>query len=291
MKKIFILWTLIGACALSTAIAQPLNVATYNVRNNNNTGDALQGNGWQNRLPVISKLIQFHDFDLFGSQEVMNGQLNDLLAALPDYGFIGVGRDDGRQGGEYSPVFYKKARLELLKSGNFWLNEHPETPGLGWDAACTRICSWGEFKDKATGKIFYLFNTHFDHVGVVARAESCRLILKKMKQIAGSSTVVLMGDFNTPQSDEVYRILTREGHLDDAFCTAQIHYAQNGTFNNFDPMGKDDARIDHILVDPAIKVVRYGILTDHYWSTNADGQPQLRTPSDHYPVATQLLLK
>ncbi|HEV7378676.1 MAG TPA: endonuclease/exonuclease/phosphatase family protein, partial [Dyadobacter sp.] len=143
-----------------------LNVASYNLRYNNQ-GDGI--NAWPNRKENVKALIKYHEFDIFGVQEALAGQLKDV-AELNEFGYIGKGRDDGKEGGEHSAIFYKKDRFKLLKSGDFWLSETPEKPGKGWDATCcNRICSWGKFTDLQTKKDFYFFNVHFDHQGIEAR--------------------------------------------------------------------------------------------------------------------------
>ena len=171
MKKLF----LSSACLLFAMAmsAQSIFVGTYNIRYRND-GDEKKGNVWATRCKVICDMINFEAPDVFGTQEVLIGQLRDLRAGLDNYDFIGVGRDDGKEAGEYSALFYKKDHLTLLNHGNFWLNETPDKPKLGWDAACIRICTWGEFKQKNTGFHFFHFNLHMDHVGVVARREAAK---------------------------------------------------------------------------------------------------------------------
>ena len=200
--------------------AQNLNIATYNIRYKNN-GDKRDGNGWDLRGPVIADLIKFHDFDIFGAQEVLNEQLKDLSSSLSNYGHIGVGRDNGKEAGEYAPIFFKKEKLKLLKEGHFWLSEKTESPNKGWDAALPRICTWGQFEDINSGLKFYFFNTHFDHVGVTARRESSKLILRKIKELAGDEPTVLTGDFNVDQNNEIFSILSGS-ELKDAYTTAQL---------------------------------------------------------------------
>ena len=146
MKKI-IITCLIIMLAVVGMWAQPLYVGSYNIRYQNND-DARAGNGWQQRCPVVCGQIAFEHPDIFGTQEVLHGQLHDMLALLTDYDYIGVGRDDGQTKGEYAAIFYDKNKLRLLDHGNFWLSETPEKPALGWDAACIRICTWGKFRDR-----------------------------------------------------------------------------------------------------------------------------------------------
>jgi endonuclease/exonuclease/phosphatase family metal-dependent hydrolase len=276
--------------------AQQLIVGTYNLRNHNHD-DELQGDGWSQRCPVISKLVTFNDFDIWGAQEVLHDQLNDLLSAMPQYGYLGVGRDDGKTGGEYAPIFYKKSRLKVLKEGHFWLSQHTDYPNKGWDAACIRICTWGFFKDLKTNKKFWFFNLHMDHMGVVARRESSRLILKKVKEFCGNAPVILTGDFNVDQTHESYRLLANSGILRDTYKIADMSYALNGTFNDFDPFSKTDGQIDHIFVSRQFHVYRFGILTDTYRTLRKDTANEgnsskdissqkydIRMPSDHFPV-------
>ena len=201
---------LLSAAALCFAMAmsaQSLFVGSYNIRYHNSDDDR-NGNVWKTRCKVICDQVNFESPDIFGAQEVLHAQLGDLLGALDGYDYIGVGRDNGKTKGEYAAIFYKKDRVKLLNKGNFWLNETPDKPKLGWDAACIRICSWGEFEQAETGFRFYYFNLHMDHVGVVARREAAKLVVKKIGEIAKGAPVVLTGDFNVDQNDEIYRIFT-----------------------------------------------------------------------------------
>ena len=280
LTKVAILFLAFAVC---TAHAQRINVGTYNIRLYND-GDTKKGDGWAVRCPAVSSLVRFHDFDIWGAQEVVHNQLLDLLAALPEYGYTGVCRDDGKTKGEASPIFYKKSRFELLKDGHFWLSEQTDTPNKGWDAACIRICSWGEFKDKESGKAFWFFNLHMDHIGVVARAESAKLVLARIRSMTCGQPVILTGDFNVDQHNPGYKLIAESGLLRDAYEICAVRYAPNGTFNNFNPQCVTDSRIDHIFVTEDFKVERYGILTDTY--APKEGPPRL--PSDHYPVKAVL---
>lgn len=277
-RVLFILSLLSLCCGISVlAQSKTMRVATYNIRYDN-PNDA--PNTWARRLPVMASQIQYHNFDIFGTQEVLVSQLKDLAAALPAYEHIGVGRDDGKEKGEFAAVFYNKDRYTLQKQGNFWLSETPEKPSKGWDAAIPRICTWGQFRDQETGFSFYFFNVHFDHIGEQARRESVNLVLQRIKQIAGNSPVVLAGDFNFSQNDEKYTALNTSGMLQDAYLLADVRYAPRGTFNGFDADRKSDERIDHIWLSSDFKVNRYGILTDTY----GDG----KFPSDHFPVVAEV---
>ena len=305
MKKlIYGLLVLVAAACTSPQKPAEMNVATYNLRLSN-LGDSLQGDGWGQRAPYVAKLIQYHEFDIFGTQEGKHHQLEDLKAMMPEYEYIGVGRDDGAQGGEYAAIFYKPERFELLDSGNFWLSEDTTQPNKGWDAECIRVCTWGKFLDKLSGNTFVHFNLHMDHIGVVARAESAKLILEKIKAFPEKLPVMLSGDFNVDQLNESYLLLQNSGILSDAYTTADMVYANNGTFNAFQTDAMTEERIDHIFLSPEFKVKKYGILTDTYRSpayetdtVDTSNVPKelglmkytARTPSDHFPVAIRVEL-
>jgi endonuclease/exonuclease/phosphatase family metal-dependent hydrolase len=302
MKKNIKLFALLFCLSANFAVAQQLTVGSYNIRYENGS-DTEKGNGWKQRLPVITQLIRFHDFDLLGAQEVLHNQLGDLLSGLPEYEFIGVGRDDGKTAGEYAPIFYKKDGFTLLKSGHFWLSEQSAYPNKGWDAVLPRICTWGEFQDKKRNVRFWFFNLHMDHVGVTARKESSKLVLSKIREMCGDDPVILTGDFNTDQQHENYAILNNSGILYDSYEKTEIRYATNGTFNDFKPDYFTDSRIDHIFVSPSFQVKRYGVLTDTYRLKTEDNEDvqsdnfpkevslrkhTIRIPSDHFPVKVTL---
>lgn len=302
MKRYFSL-LLAALCLFSALSAQNLTVATYNIRYENQD-DVKKGNGWKQRCPVVAQLIRFHDFDIFGAQEVLQGQLNDMINQLPGYDYTGVGRNNGLRDGEFSPIFFNTDKLQLLQSGNFWLSETDDKPSVGWDAALPRICSWGRFKVKNSGFCFWFFNLHMDHIGVKARLESSSLVLKKIKALSVGEPFILTGDFNMDQTSEGYKNFSGSGIMLDSYETADIRYALNGTFNNFNPNLKTESRIDHIFVSKAFSVLRYGVLTDTYHadadstagqikSANFPKEVSLqkyvtRLPSDHFPVMVEV---
>lgn len=255
-----------------------INVASYNLRYNT-ANDGV--NAWPNRKENVKGLIRFHEFDIFGVQEALVGQLKDV-AELPEFAYYGKGRDDGKEGGEHSAIFYKKDRFKLLKSGDFWLSETPDKPGLGWDAkCCNRICSWAQFQDLNTKKKFYFFNVHFDHQGVEARRQSGHLMVKKIKEIAGNNTAILTGDFNSsPDTEQIKTIATLLNDTHDV--TKQAPYGPEGTFNSFKFDAEMKTRIDYIFVSKNVEVLKYGVLTD---------SKEQRYPSDHQPVLVKIELK
>lgn len=260
-----------------TVNASAFNAATYNLRLNL----AQDGpNAWPHRKDAVLALIRYHEFDLLGTQEGLPEQIDDL-ATMSEFGHVGVGRDDGKRGGEHASIYFRRARFELLAHGDFWLSETPDRPSKGWDGrCCNRIASWAHLRDRSTGRDFHVFNAHFDHEGTVARRESARLMLRKMREIAGNGAVLCLGDFNATPDSEPLRIL--RATLRDARAeSATAPYGPEGTFNNF----KIDAplmdRIDHILLSPGWRVLRYAALTDSVGG---------RFPSDHLPVVARLVL-
>ena len=154
-------------------------------------------NSWEHRKDFAASYLPFYDLDICGMQETLVQQCQYLDSVLEDYSYIGVGRDDGKEKGEFSPIFYNHTRLKPLESGTFWLSESPAVPGKAWDANLPRIVTWAKFKWKGRARSFYVFNTHFDHQGVIARRESATLLLTKVKEIAGDKNAIITGDFNT----------------------------------------------------------------------------------------------
>lgn len=299
IKFVLFVFVLVG---IQISEAQELTVASFNIRYENSS-DSINGNGWKQRLPVICGLIRFNNFEVFGAQEVLHDQLLDMLAGLPGYDYVGVGRDDGKTKGEYAPVFYQKDKFKALESGHFWLSEVTDRPNKGWDAALPRICTWVKFKELERGFEFFFFNLHMDHIGVEARKNSAKLVLKKITEMCDDKPVILTGDFNVDQHSPDYAVLEGSDLLSDSYEVAKVRYALNGTFNNFKVDRKTDSRIDHVFVNSSFTVERYGVLTDTYRteiedsksekSGNFPGEVSLtkyvaRMPSDHFPVKVVL---
>ena len=270
-----------------TAGDSPIRIVSYNIRYDN-PGDSL--NAWDHRKDMVASLLKFHRADVVGIQEGLRHQVQFLEDALPGFAWCGVGRDDGKNAGEFSAIFYRKSRFELLRDSTFWLSPTPSKISVGWDAAMERICTWGQLRDRYTGQTFFVFNTHFDHRGVKAREESARLLLSQIQGIAQTAPVVLTGDFNTEENSVPYRIITgrsgsgKENPMQDAcYLSVNSHHGALKTFSGF--MVKDGLageRIDYIFVRGGVQVVHHGILTD---SRNG------RYPSDHLPVLAEVVLQ
>lgn len=273
---------LLMCCLLSTAAAAQqeatLTLATYNVRLDVAHDGA---NAWPHRKEMVRDLIRYHGFDVFATQEALPHQV-DYLAGMQEYAHVGAGRDDGKRAGEHAAIFFRRDRFELLRSGDFWLSETPERPSKGWDATCcNRIVSWAELRDRRSAVRFVFFSAHFDHEGVVARRESARLVLARVRAIAGELPVVVAGDFNsTPDTEQMAAMRSA---LRDAWqVSAAPPYGPVGTFNGFridDPL---EQRIDYLFVSRHVTVLSYAALTDSRHG---------RFPSDHLPVVIRVRLQ
>jgi endonuclease/exonuclease/phosphatase family metal-dependent hydrolase len=277
MKQIKVLFFLL-VLFVTQLQAQDIRIATFNLRYDNPKDS---GNLWSSRVPVVCALIQFHDFDIFGTQEGLRHQLDTMSAHLSEYARYGRGRDSGEGKGEHSAIFYKKAKYKLLDKGDFWLSETPEKVGPGWDARLNRICSWVKLQEVKTKRSFYVFNVHYDHQGVKARQESSKLILQKIQAIAGNTPVLLTGDFNGDHNSDWYQLIANSGVLKDSYKAVANPYANNGSFNSF-KTPTSNAIIDHIFSTKQFTVKKYGILTDSYYG---------KFPSDHFPVMADVRLK
>lgn len=305
MKKTSLIIFLSFLVSFQTLIAQQrldLKVGSFNIRYDNE-GDKKAGNAWKDRLPVITSILRWEDVDVFGAQEVLKHQLEDMKKELPAYAEYGVGRGDGEDQGEFEPIFYKKDKFTLLASGSLWLSETPDKPSIGWDARLPRVASWVKLKEKTTGKEFWFFNLHMDHVGIKAREESSHLVLKKMKEIAGNGTAFLTGDFNVDQNNKIYDILQKSGYIVDSYEEAEDRMDFIGTFNAFNDQLWTESRIDHIFTTLDVSVSQYAVRTDTYRSKvkNAENVKEgdfpkelsfkgyrARLPSDHFPIFSKV---
>lgn len=282
------LWAMLASLMLATsAIARErgserIRAMTYNIRLDLASDDA---NAWLHRKALVAALIRHEAPDLLGMQEVLLGQKRDLEQALPEFQLVGAARDDGREKGEFSPLAFRPDRFELVDSGTLWLSETPSVPSKGWDAAYPRIATWALLRDRRTRRSIRVVNTHFDHVGVVARHQSAALLLRWLG--AGSSAglpTILMGDFNSAPDGSAYRQFadTPFSRLRDGRLVSRTPaYGPPGTFNAFKIDSNAAPPIDHIFVSGEFAVDSYSVVTQHWGG---------RLPSDHYPVVVDLTL-
>ena len=267
----FILFTI-----SSNIYSQPHSIISYNIRYDN---DWDIENSWEIRRNKIGQILVQYSASIIGIQEGLLNQVQYIDSSLIDYEYVGVGRDDGKKKGEFCAIYFDTTRYVLLKNSTFWLSETPDTISVGWDAALERICTYGLFKDRITKKEFWVFNTHFDHMGVVAREKSSELILKRMNKINRQSLpVILMGDFNsTPNSPPIKEIKTE---LSDALqISLEKLHGPRGTFNGFNEDLPIEKRIDYIFTND-LKVLSYTHINDRLNNN--------RHISDHLPVMIKI---
>ena len=269
--SVFILLTI-----TSSIYSQQHTIISYNIRYDNNWDIE---NSWEIRRSNIIQILIKYSPSIIGIQEGLLNQIQYIDSSLINYDYVGVGRDDGKEKGEFCAIYFDTTRYVLLKNSTFWLSETPDTISVGWDAALERICTYGLFKDRITKKEFWVFNTHFDHMGIIAREKSSGLILKRIKKINRQSLpVILMGDFNAiPNSPPVEEILTE---LSDALqiSTEKLH-GPGGTFNGFNEDLPIEKRIDYIFTKN-LKVLSYTHVNDRLENN--------RHISDHLPVMIKI---
>lgn len=268
------------AC-MTTNAQEEIRVMTFNIRLDH-AGDGQHN--WRFRKEAAAELLSLENVDIVGTQEVLKNQLNDFLSGAPAFASIGVGRFDGDTLGEYSAILYRKARFEVLHSGNFWLSETPEVAGSkGWDAACERIVTWAVMKDLVSNKTFVFMNTHFDHIGHVARKNSAIMLVEKAKQIAGDLPLILTGDFNGNHESDPIQVILKSGWLHDS---GQLTAKKSGPKWSFHDFGRlpiaERELIDFIFVTDGIQVNSYKNIFKEIGKTFY---------SDHNPILVELVLK
>ncbi len=272
-----------GSCLAMGLAAQSdyavLDVMTYNIKYDN---PADGPNNWDNRQAPLTALVAHYQPDIIGTQEGLKHQLDHIAKTVAQYRYIGGGRDDGRDKGEYTAIFYNKARLRLLQDSTFWLSRTPDRPGKDWDAAIQRICTFALFEDLLTQKRYWVFNTHFDHIGEEARRQSAKLILQVIREQTATAPhpVILLGDFNAEPEQAPIKVIT-EDMIDARAVSSQPPYGPTGTFNAFAFDKPIERRIDYVFIGGPLRVQTYTSIDDHY---------DLRYPSDHLPVLVRLSL-
>lgn len=266
-----------------TKVESNLNVMSFNIRFDN-PNDGV--NSWQNRKEYALRMLRFNEVDVLGVQEALLNQLNDITKEFPEYSLVGVGSEDGKEKGEFSPILFNKNKFSLVKSGYFWLSTTPDSPSKGWDAACERIATWVQLKVKSTGKQVFIMNTHFDHIGQIAKQESVSLIQLKIDQLRDGLPVIFMGDLNSnPDSIVVQSLLQteRSTSLFDSRKIAIVVYGPKWTFHDFGRIPFEQrTTIDYILVSKEVKIDKYGVLAETLNETYL---------SDHTPVLIKISIE
>ncbi len=274
VKRLFVLLLFTGS---SIVCGQEIKVMTYNIKYDN-VNDTV--NNWNDRKEKLVELIEHYGPSFIGMQEALHRQVTYIDSSLTDFSYIGVGREDGKQKGEYSEIHYDSTRYKVLEHDTFWLSDTPDKPSVGWDAALERICTYGLFENLESGEKLWVFNTHFDHKGETAREKSAELIVTKIKEInTDNLPVVLTGDFNlTPDEKPIH--LIKNYMQDGQEITKSPFYGTSGTFNGFEPDRILDHRIDYIFVKN-LKVKNYTHIDDRL--------ENLKYISDHFPVLATVI--
>jgi endonuclease/exonuclease/phosphatase family metal-dependent hydrolase len=274
MRKVKFLIVILLAMQIN---GQNLKIMTYNIR----VDLAVDSdNDWSHRKDFFTSQIQFYQPDVFGIQEAAPNQVNDIASNLAQYSFVGIGRE-GVGKGESSTIFYNRERLKMLLNNTFWLSETPGEISLGWDAAYKRVCTYALFKDLKTKQLFWIFNTHLDHVGEQAKINGIKLILAKIKEVNNKNySVIFTGDLNSePESEGIF--LLKKEMKDTREVSKTLPFGPSGTFNGFKHNEPVTRLLDYILIskDTGFKVEKFAVLSD---------SKDLKYPSDHLPVYVEL---
>ena len=281
LKRILLLTLLFGFTTFTFA-ASDLSVLSFNIRYATEKDGV---NAWSHRKDLAASVFKDNDVDFAGLQEALITQINDLQERLPNYAWVGVGRDDGKEKGELSPIFYRKDRFELIKSGTFWLSKTPEVvASKDWDAAITRIATWARFKEIKTGKEIMFVNTHFDHVGETSRQESAKIIAAKMTELADGLPTLLTGDFNTPLGSKgIQTILDLKSPklYNTQAISKKPHFGGEASFNGFGT-APERPYIDFVFATKHFKVQKHGFIKLKQGDVFV---------SDHWPVWAALRLR
>lgn len=288
-RALFLSLLLLAACAVQQPAGTPapdtaeVRVLTFNIR----YGTAPDGpDAWEHRAPLVFEVIREQDADFIGLQEALRFQIDAIRDAVPGYGEVGVGREDGREGGEYSAILYRIDRWRVADRDTFWLSETPDVPGSkSWGNEITRIVTWARFIDRDSGRAVRVYNTHFDHQSQPSRMQSAKLLAERIAAREPRDPVIVTGDFNSGEDNPAILYLEHDNgqspvRLVDTFRVLHPHATGVGTFGEF--LGKRNGpKIDYVFVEPGVDVRAAGIIHDQ-----RDG----RYPSDHYPVYAEIVL-
>lgn len=279
VKSPFFAIVLLLTVFFASAQHDELNVMTFNIRYDNPSDNEYS---WANRKKMVFAVLAEYGPAIIGFQEALKGQVDQVQDYLKGYGRAGVGRDDGKEAGEFCVIFYDSARFAMKDGATFWLSESPDVPGTrSWNSACNRIVTWVKLFDKLANRTIFVFNTHFDHISEQARIESAKLIMHRMDSIAGNGTVILTGDFNSTDTSRSYQILTDPSHSHPLRDTRKLA-GTNASGPSFSFVGfpfnpEEGNLIDFIFIseDPGLKVLQNEVIGYHVKD---------KYPSDHLPV-------
>jgi len=265
--------------SVNLSFAEDFRIGSWNVRCVEKS-DSLAGDAWSKRVPEISKIIHFIDFDVVGIQEADSLQTADLSRFLNEFSFYSPDSESG------NPIFFKKDVFDVLDSGFFWISETEGIRSRGWDARDYRTCVWLKLARKDSKKTFYFFNTHWDHKGAEARYQSALQLLKKIPEMVGDEPWFYVGDLNSQRHQKPLKTIEKSGFAFFAKDFAKYVYAPEGSFNHYKKEKIGKHTIDHVIYNGSMSILRYGVLNATYW----DGE-EMRVPSDHHPLFVLVDLK
>ncbi len=252
-----------------------MRIMSFNIRCTNVGSDS-----WEDRIGIVSQTMLDSEADSIGVQEATPEWMNALKETIGDkYAYVGVGRDDGDDEGEYSAVFYLKDKYTVVNSGTFWLSETPDVPSRGWDAACNRVCTWVHLENKETGEQYVHMNSHFDHVGISARKNSVDMIIERAKQFT-DIPVVFTADMNVVEGSDNYNQFVNSDYFEDTKYRApdSMNYC---TYHDTKPQLHKNDVIDYVMINEGFEALAYKVVTE-----GIDG----RFVSDHYPIYADIVL-
>jgi endonuclease/exonuclease/phosphatase family metal-dependent hydrolase len=267
------------AVPVATDGRMELRLMSFNVRYEND--EDVGSRAWRQRVPGIVRMIREESPDVIGIQEARHGQAADLWASLPDYEFTGQARDDGKRGGEYAGIFFRRDRFEAdaADQGTFWLSDTPDKAGSKtWGNEIPRTATWLRLSDRATQRGFYVFNTHWDHRHQGSREQSAQLTALRIRdRKRASEPVVLLGDFNAVENNLAVVQLVSEAGLIDTFQTLHPQERKRRTLHFWSDSREGRLKVDHILVSRGAVVMDAAI---------RDGDEPM--VSDHFPVTARV---
>jgi len=283
LMVLFLLYSALIFCQSGDTI----KVMTFNIRcQSGEKADDI--NYWGGRKYLVAELIDKYNPDIIGMQEVEKRQIDDLEVLLEEYSWVGVGRDDGEEAGEFSPIFFNNSKFDVEWDSTFWLSPTPKIPSNGWDANLNRIVTYALIKNKADKNEFYFLNTHFDHQGDTARVESAKLLVQKVRELPNYYPVIITGDFNCTFDSDPYKVITEDttstGNpllFDAQYISATPHFGGMNSFNGFGKIEEPDRKIDFIFVNDKVLVFTHGIIKDKINGLYS---------SDHFPVLAVVLI-
>lgn len=233
----------------------------------------------EDRYDDVEAVIEKGKPDSIGLQEATPEWMDYLKANLEDYAYVGVGRDDGVNTGEYAAIFYLKDKYTATDSGTFWLSDTPDTPSMGWGADCYRICTWVVLENKETKETYVHMNSHFDFANDDVKYNSAEMINAKAKEFS-TLPVVFTADMNFTENSVYYEKFISAGVFRNTKTVAEdtMDYL---TYHDRMPLTHKDSVLDYIMINDKFDADVYRVVT-------ADNGHYV---SDHFPIYADITIK